>query len=97
MQQLIDFPTQQRGIIVFVFTAVEDQAGRVELRNQPALDIANQRQEMFAQRIHQIFRQRKRKHLFHAADQQRHAFFDLIAITRWMRHAIATVEAIFED
>ena len=43
IQQLIDFPTQQRGIIVFVFTAVEDQAGRVELRNQPALDIANLR------------------------------------------------------
>ena len=97
MQQFINFAAQQRGVIVFIFAAIEDQTGRVELGNQPALDVANQRQEVLAQRIHQVFRQRKRKHLFHAADQQRHAFFDLIAITRWMRHAIAAVEAIFEN
>ena len=66
------------------------------MRNKAALHIANQRQEVFAQRINQILRQRETEHLFNAADQQRDALFNLIAIARRMRHAVAAVESIFK-
>ena len=66
------------------------------MRNKAALHIANQRQEVFAQRVNQIFRQRKTEHLFNAADQQRDSLFNLIAIARRMRHAVAAVETIFK-
>ena len=66
------------------------------MRNKAALHIANQRQEVFAQRVNQIFRQRKTKHLLNTADQQRYSLFNLIAIARRMRHAVAAVETIFK-
>ncbi|SVN00312.1 Uncharacterised protein [Klebsiella pneumoniae] len=97
MQQLVDFPAQQSRVFILVFAAVEDQAGGVELRDQPALDVANQRQKVFSQRIHQVFWQRKAQHLFHTANQQGHPLFNPIAVARRMGHAVAAVETIFKD
>ena len=67
------------------------------MRNKAALHVANQRQKVFAQRVYQIFRQRKTKHLLNAADQQCNSLFNLIAIARGMRHTVAAVETIFKN
>ncbi len=97
MQQFVDFPTQQRGVVIFVFAAIQDQTGRVKLRDQAALHVAYQRQEVFTQWVNQIFRQRKAQHLLYAANQQRHALFNLVAIARRMRHAVTAVETVFKN
>lgn len=52
---------------------------------------------MLAQGIDQIFRQGKAQDLFYIADQQGDALFNLVAIARRTRAAVAAVEAIFEN
>lgn len=65
--------------------------------DQAALHVAYQRREVFTQWVNQIFRQRKAQHLLYAANQQRHALFNLVAIARRMRHAVAAVETVFKN